>query len=60
MAKGIIVVDAPHSCNECYLRNRSGYCFVIRAKVLSFGTKRSKPDWCPIKPIPQRKEDRPV
>lgn len=55
--KGIIVVDIPEKCENCHRRS-----FNIHDKL--FCTENGgiikdvckKPDWCPIKPIPQRKD----
>ena len=69
MAKGIIVVDAPGRCIECqfcknYIRvphsfgketTHEIHCACLNNKVLKEIPQNGKPDWCPIKPIPERK-----
>lgn len=61
MAKGIIVVDMPESCNQCQFyypaRNMHtgkymGGCKLVACMVIR--DKNGKPDWCPINPIPER------
>lgn len=66
MAKGIIVVDVPEICKDCpFSLNRIGayhYCFIVESigecdalsHSISINEYYSKPDWCPIKPIPER------
>ena len=67
MMKGIIVVDMPESCERCqFSHNRIGnnhYCYINESignndafsDPISTDQYYSKPDWCPIKPIPERK-----
>lgn len=69
MAKGIIVVDMPKSCERCrFSHNRIGinhYCYINESTgnndafshPISTGQYYSKPDWCPIKKIPERLEE---
>ena len=66
MAKGIIVVDMPKSCDRCqFSHNRIGinhYCYINESienndafsHPISTGQYYSKPDWCPIRPLPER------
>ena len=69
MAKGIIVVDIPERCKDCpFSSNRIGsdhYCYILESigecdafsHPISTGQYYSKPDWCPIKKIPERLEE---
>ena len=58
MSKGIIVVDMPEKCcncamgfhNECSDRFE---CFLEPTKELN-DPDHVKPNWCPIKPIPEK------
>ena len=61
--KGIIVVDVPSCCGSFRLyfpaRDRhtgaySGSCRVC--PTLRVESIREKPSWCPIRPMPERKE----
>ena len=70
MAKGIIVLDMPERCIECqfcknYIRvphsfgketTREIHCACLNNKVLKEIPENGKPDWCPIKEIPEKKE----
>lgn len=53
MSKGIIVVDVPEKCDGCEM------CGTLLGKVCCIATIRkikdanTKPDWCPIKPMPK-------
>ena len=63
MAKGIIVLDVPEECRKCpfqevsvenhmwCLASNLGDCSNIPKMILD---EYSKPDWCPIKPAPER------
>lgn len=56
MAKGIIVVDMPETCQWCDCRQIDDcgtYCF-SGAYVGNYATQNTKPDWCPIKPLPEK------
>ena len=53
--KAILVIDMPSSCSECPC------CYVPRCEVNEKALKTKeiyecKPDWCPLKPMPQKKE----
>lgn len=66
MAKGIIVVDIPEKCKYCpFSVNRIGaehYCYIVESignydalsHPISMDEYYSKPDWCAIKPLPER------
>lgn len=60
--KGIIVVDIPEKCKVCrfYYAARdihtgkyAGGCRIISTMMVRDTGK--KPDWCPIKPVPEKK-----
>lgn len=55
MSKAILVMDMPHSCSECPC------CYIPRCEVLEKSLKTSeiyecKPDWCPLRELPQKKK----
>lgn len=68
--KGIIVVDMPECCKYCpFVTSRVNgnyYCSIKESIGVSLGLSNpisddefySKPNWCPIKPIPKRKTGR--
>ena len=55
MAKGIVVVDMPADCRDCPLRSLADDCIAGR-NVMEYRHDKRKPDWCPIKPMPNRWE----
>lgn len=53
MSKAFIILDMPSSCSECPC------CYVPRCEVLEKSLKSSeiyerKPDWCPLREVPQK------
>ena len=54
MSKGIIVVDIPEDCRDCPLRSLADDCIVGR-NVMEYRHDKIKPNWCPIRSIPQKK-----
>lgn len=66
MEKGIIVMDMPEKCKDCpFSSNRIGsdhYCYILESigecdafsYSISIDEYYSKPDWCPIRPLPER------
>lgn len=56
MAKGFIVVDEPENCRKCRFRTRKGYCVTENDDVFYCGLSDTKPDWCPVHTLPERKE----
>ena len=55
MRRGIVVVDMPADCRDCLLRSLADDCIVGR-NVMGYRHNKSKPDWCPIRPMPKKKE----
>lgn len=54
MSKCVLVMDMPSSCEKCDLQN-FGICQKEKKSIV--GTPKdlkSKPDWCPLNPMPQR------
>ena len=61
MNKAILVIDMPSSCKECmmtYTGYHSDFCFVTRnipSDVGHYVFTNTKPNWCPLKEVPDRK-----
>lgn len=56
--KAVIVVDMPNKCAECELHDKDMlgiYCTVCSEKDY-IKLYKGIPSWCPLKPIPQKKE----
>ena len=59
MSKSILVMDTPKSCEECDIRTTDDYadwCPHKKAKthIYDYIQNNTKPDWCPLKPVPDR------
>lgn len=60
MNKAILVIDMPNSCYECpicatwdvFPSVEEYYCTATNDSV----NRSSKPDWCPLKPLPEKYE----
>ena len=55
MSKVIIVIDTPDGCRECPLCSEDhmtyrDYCRITDQYIWTL----DKPDWCPLKPVPER------
>lgn len=62
MAKAVLVMDMPEQvCQKCTLcyetENDDEYLCCATGKLLPDG---EKPDWCPLRELPERKEELPV
>ena len=63
MSKSILVIDTPERCSMCeFLKSTDeGYCYCGRLgfdyQVNEYmrSTPKGKPDWCPLREVPQRK-----
>lgn len=68
MSKSILVIDTPDNCKECQLcknykivqhafgrsNTHEVHCSGINNLVLKETDKSKRPDWCPLKEIPQK------
>lgn len=56
--KAILAMDMPECCAECTLvyYNRNGvYCVPANEYFDTENSEKSKPKWCPLKPMPEKK-----
>lgn len=60
MNKSILVIDTPNNCGECKIcASWQESAFSIReywcaASDSGYVNPDSKPDWCPLKPVPKK------
>ena len=55
MSKAVLVLDMPEGCNCCKLSDCTGYAPFCRIKMESYlGRMDKKPDWCPLRTVPER------
>ena len=53
--KAILVLEMPSSCSECNLQ-QYGICHAVRKSIVGTPADlKSKPDWCPLKPAPEKR-----
>ena len=53
--KAILVMDMPSKCAECNF-HQYGICHAVRKCITGTPKElKSKPDWCPLKPMPSKK-----
>ena len=60
MSKAILVIDMPSSCIDCpchFAGMQTVVCGVNKKELLTDDIETYKPDWCPLKPIPQKKKN---
>lgn len=60
MAKGIIVVDVPDVCMLCFALTEEEECLAMDASSVGIDPCMGKPDWCPIRPVPEKKNVTPL
>lgn len=71
MSKSIVVVNTPETCVDCIFCQEYGigskkyaYCYVTNGDSENdmkpidciYGYRQSKPNWCPLKSLPEKKE----
>lgn len=64
MAKAVLVMNMPERCADCPLRNseKTSYlcCYLTLKNISSADYYDKKPDWCPLRELPEKKEELPV
>lgn len=61
MSKSVLAIDTPENCRSCYLRGLTLNLQYCRGKLKDIKDTSVKPDWCPLKPLPEKfdnKKDR--
>lgn len=61
MSKAILVMDMPECCRKCDLRVIGVYNFCTgtggrKIDQMTIINEDIKPDWCPLRPMPEKKE----
>lgn len=66
MSKSILVIDTPNNCASCQMSNinlydmsKDGtYCQLnVRQNIPWENARNSRPDWCPLKDVPEKMTD---
>lgn len=50
--KAILVIDMPNNCEECKIIYLQGH----GESICDSGDWSKRPSWCPLKPLPEKKE----
>ena len=72
MSKSVLVIDTPENCYDCLfgtaycgkleyagcceLAYRLNYDVILMTEEHYDRESKSRPDWCPLKPLPEKKE----
>lgn len=54
MSKSVLVIDTPKKCDSCmYVGTFHAFCRINCRDIKDLSVR---PDWCPLKPLPEKKE----
>ena len=61
MKKAVLLMNVPEKCLDCNLcvldMDGSISCYYNKREICSnVGENNSRPEWCPLRPLPDRKE----
>ena len=61
MKKAVLLMDVPETCLDCNLcvldTDGSISCYYNKREICSnVGENNSRPNWCPLRPLPDHKE----
>lgn len=55
MSKSVLVIETPEKCDLCmYIGTFHSFCKINCRDIKDTSVK---PDWCPLKPLPEEKEE---
>lgn len=54
MSKSVLLIETPESCRSCYLCGFTLNLHYCRGKKKDIKDTSVKPDWCPLKPLPEK------
>lgn len=58
--KAILIMDMPSSCRGCHIMFTedafTNYCPCNRDDVTAYIRNDTKPDWCPLRPAPEKRQ----
>lgn len=55
MPKAVLVMDMPENCFKCRLQNFLN-CKIVKGCHVG----GNRPDWCPLRELPEKKEELPI
>ena len=58
MAKAVLIMDEmPEDCTMCkFWNSKDNECYATGIEELSLNSEEAKPDWCPLRKLPERME----
>lgn len=57
MAKAVLVMDNPEDCTMCkFWNSKDDECYATGVEKFSLNSEEAKPDWCPLRELPEKKE----
>ena len=58
MAKAVLVMDNPEDCTMCkFWNSKDDECYATGVEELSLNSEEAKPDWCPLRELPEKMPD---
>lgn len=59
MTKAVLVMDEmPEDCTMCkFWNSKDDECYATGVEELSLNSEEAKPDWCPLRELPEKKEE---
>ena len=57
MTKAVLVMDEmPEDCTMCkFWNSKDDECYATGVEELSLNSEEAKPDWCPLRELPEKK-----
>lgn len=57
MPKAVLVMDMPEDCTMCkFWNSKDDECYATGVEELSLNSEEAKPDWCPLRALPERSD----
>lgn len=55
MPKAVLVMDMPEDCTMCkFWNSKDDECYATGVEELSLNSEEAKPDWCPLRELPEK------
>ena len=55
MAKAVLIMDMPEDCTMCkFWNSKDDECYATGVEELSLNSEEAKPDWCPLRELPEK------
>lgn len=59
MSKAVLVMDMPKCCDDCQFFAYIHFCVCLadKGRFIRYIEKDKKPEWCPLRELPEYKEE---